>query len=78
MLVDGKYGGDCYFDEEEGDAVSAEGSGRFDVGHFGLDLGQCGVFLVLAEDLLLDGLDLDVRLRQELFQTVRIDVHIRN
>ena len=57
--------------EEESDTVGAEWSGRFDVGHFGFDLGECGVFLVLAEDLLLYGLHFDVRLRQELFQAVR-------
>lgn len=52
-----------YLDEEESDTISAEGSGCFNVSHFGLDLGECGVLLVLTKDLLLYSLHFDVGLR---------------
>ena len=52
-----------YLDQEESDTVSAEGAGRFDVGHFGFDLRQSVVFLVLAKNLLFYAFDFHVRLR---------------
>ena len=52
-----------YLDEEESDTVSTEGAGRFDVGHFGFDLRQSVVFLVLAKNLLFYAFDFHVRLR---------------
>ena len=59
-----------YLDKEEVNSKCWQTSRQLDVLDFGVDLGRAHQLLVLHEDLLLDLVGLDVRLRQELLQAV--------